>query len=354
MAKRDYYDVLGVSRDADQDAIKKAYRRLARQYHPDLNPNDPEAERKFKEIGEAYEVLSDKQKRQAYDRFGHEGVRMGAEAAGAGAAGGPGGQRYTYTWSGPGGGSGSPFEDIAFEAFAGSGGQGASFIEELFSRLGGRGRGRTGRTRTTGGRRTAGARGGFGGAAVKGQDVASEITIPFEQAVRGVRTTLALQRPGPDGAARTERIEVRIPAGVRDGQRLRLRGQGAPGPAGGEAGDLYLTVRVRPHPTFRREGRDIYIDLPITVSEAALGATVEVPTVHGARTSVRVPPGTPGGKRLRLKGQGIRGPGDAEAGDQYCVLRIVPPGGLDPRQKELFRELQQHEENPRRGGPWGG
>ncbi|MFO8015457.1 MAG: DnaJ C-terminal domain-containing protein [Phycisphaerae bacterium] len=350
MAKRDYYTVLGVPRDADQDAVKKAYRRLARQYHPDLNPNDPEAERKFKEIGEAYEVLSDKKKRQAYDQFGHEGVRMGAEAAGAGAAGGPGGQRYTYTWSGEGGGS--PFEDIAFEAFAGSGGQGASFIEELFSRLGGRGR--TGRTRTARGPGAAGGpRTGFGRAAAKGQDVASEITIPFEQAVRGVRTTLALQRPQPDGSTRTERIEVRIPPGVRDGQRLRLRGQGGPGPAGGQAGDLYLTVRVRPHPTFRRQGRDIYVDLPITVSEAALGATVEVPTVHGTRTSVRIPPGTPGGKRLRLKGQGIRGPGDADAGDQYCVLRIVPPAGLDPRQKELFRELQQHEETPRRGGPWG-
>jgi len=353
MAKRDYYEVLGVPRDADQDAIKKAYRRLARQYHPDLNPNDPEAERKFKEIGEAYEVLSDKKKRQAYDRFGHEGVRMGAEAAqpgAAGAAGGAGGQRYTYTWSG---GGGSPFEDIAFEAFAGSGGEGASFIEELFNRLGGRGRrGTTGRTRRGPG--AAGTRAGFGRAAVKGQDLSSEITIPFEHAVRGVRTTLAIQRPGPDGSPRTERIEVNVPAGVADGQRLRLRGRGAPGTAGGPAGDLYLTVRVRPHPYFRRQGRDIYFDLPITPSEAALGATVEVPTVHGRRTSVRVPPGTQGGKRLRLKGQGVRGPGDAGAGDQYCVLRIVPPAGLDPRQKELFRELQQHEENPRRGGPWEG
>jgi len=350
MAKRDYYEVLSVPRDADQAAVKTAYRRLARQYHPDLNPNDPEAERKFKEIGEAYEVLSDKTKRQAYDQFGHEGVRMGAEAAQPGAGGGPGGQRYTYTWSGPGGGA-SPFEDIAFEAFAGSGGQGASFLEELFSRLGGRGA-RGGRTRTTGRRRTAG-RAGFGGAAVKGQDVASEIAIPFEQAVRGVRTTLALQRPQPDGATRAERIEVRIPAGVRDGQRLRLRGRGAPSPAGGPAGDLYLTVRVRPHPTFRRQGRDIYVDLPITMSEAALGATVEVPTAGGTRTSVRIPAGTAGGKRLRLKGQGLRGPGDAEAGDQYCVLRIVPPPNLDPRQKELFQELQQHEDNPRRGEPWG-
>ncbi len=341
MAKRDYYEVLGVPHDADQDAIKKAYRRLARRYHPDLNPNDSEAETRFKEIGEAYEVLSDKKKRQAYDRFGHEGVRMGAEAAGAGA--GPGGRRYTYTWSSEGGGS--PFEDIAFEAFAGSGGQGASFIEELFSRLGGR------RGRAAPG--AAGQRAGFRGAGVRGQDLASELSLSLEQAARGVRTSLALQRPGPDGSARTERIEVNVPAGVRDGQRLRLRGRGAPGPAGGQAGDLYLTVRVRPHAFFRRDGRDIYLDLPITVSEAALGAPVEVPTVHGRRTSVRIPAGTRGGQRLRLKGQGVRGPGDAGAGDQYCVLRIVPPGSLDPRQKELFQELRAREENPRRGEPWG-
>jgi len=343
MAKRDYYDVLGVPRDADQAAIKKAYRRLARRYHPDLNPNDAQAETKFKEIGEAYEVLSDKTKRQAYDRFGHEGVRMGAEAAAGPQPGGPGGGRYTYTWSGEGG---SPFEDIAFEAFAGSGGQGASFIEELFSRLGGRG----GRTR----RPRAGRRAAAGGAAVKGQDVSSGITIPFEQAVRGVRTTLALQRPGPDGSARTERIEVSIPAGVCDGQRLRLRGRGGPAPAGGQAGDLYLTVRIRPHPHFRRHGRDVSIDVPITLSEAALGATVDVPTVHGTHTAVQIPPGTRGGQRLRLKGQGLRTPGSDQPGDQYCVVRLVPPAGLDPKQRELFEELRQHETNPRTGEPWTG
>jgi len=345
MAKRDYYEVLGVPRGADADAIKKAYRRLARQYHPDLNPNDPQAEAKFKEIGEAYEVLSDKEKRRAYDRFGHAGVRMGAEAAGAGAGAGPGGRRYTYTWST----GGSPFEDIAFEAFAGSGGQGASFLEELFSHLGGmRGRGRT----RPGGPR-GGARTGFGGAAVRGQDLSSDLSLSLEQAVRGVRTSLALQRPQPDGSTRTERIEVNVPAGVRDGQRLRLRGRGAPGPAGSEAGDLYLTVRVRPHAFFRRDGRHIYLDLPITVSEAALGATVEVPTVHGRRTSVRIPAGTRGGQRLRLKGQGVRGPGDDQPGDQYCVIRVVTPGSLDPKQRDLFEQLRQHEENPRQGGPWG-
>jgi len=340
MAKRDYYEVLGVTRDADQAAVKKAYRRLARQSHPDLNPNDPDAETKFKEIGEAYEILSDATKRKAYDQFGHAGVRMGAEAPGAGPRpGGPGGQRYTYTWSSEGA---SPFEDVAFEAFAGSGGQGASFIEELLGRLGGRHGRQRPRTRRP------------GGAAVKGQNVQSEICLPFEQALRGVRTMLSFKRPMPDGATRTQRIEVNIPAGVRNGQRLRLRGRGAPGRGGGPAGDLYLTIRVQPHPYFRRDGRDVTIDLPITVSEAALGATVDVPTVHGTRTAVRIPPGTRGGQRLRLKGQGVRMPGSDESGDQYCVVSLVPPTSLDPSQKDLFEQLKQHEENPRTGPPWTG
>ncbi len=351
MAKRDYYEVLGVPRDADQETIKRAYRRLARKYHPDLNPNDPEAERKFKELGEAYEVLSDKEKRALYDRFGHEGVRMGAAAgasagagAGSGAGGGPWG-RYTYTWST----EGSPFEDIAFEAFGGSAGDGASFIEELFSRLSGmRGRSRTtaGRSRRTG----FGTRTGF--ARARGADATAEVTIPFEQAVRGGRVALTVQRPGAGGAPRTERIEVSVPPGVRDGQRLRLRGRGGPAPPGGEPGDLYLTVRVRPHPYFRREGKDVYIDLPITVSEAALGATVEVPTVHGRRVAVRIPPGTRSGRRLRLRGQGIRVPGDSVPGDQYCVVQIVPPSGRSPKEKELLEALRACEANPRTGAPW--
>jgi len=336
MAKRDYYDVLGIERGAADDKIKSAYRRLARKYHPDLNPGDPEAERRFKELGEAYEVLSDPQKRQVYDQFGREGVRAGV-AAGAG----PSGFRYTWT------GEGSPFEDVAFEAFAGSAGEGASFIEELFGWLGGFRRGGTaGRTaaRST--------RAGFERAARRGQDVRSELALTLEQAIRGVRTSLALERPQPDGSARTERIEVTVPPGVRDGQRLRLRGRGAPSPAGGPAGDLYLTIHVRPHPHFRREGKDIYMDVPITVSEAALGATVEVPTVHGARTSVRVPPGTRGGQRLRLKGQGVRGPGAAEPGDQYCIIRIVTPRDLDDPTRALFEQLRGREPNPRTGAPW--
>jgi len=326
MAEHDYYEVLGVGRGASQEDIRKAYRRLARKYHPDLNPGDPEAERKFKGLGEAYEVLSDAEKRKAYDRFGREGVRMGA-ATGAG----PSGFRHTWT-----GGPGEPgFDDVAFEAFAGSGGQAESLFQELFSRLGGR-RGGTGARR----------------ASVRGPDLESKIELPFEQAVHGVRTTVMLERPTGDGRARRERLEVKVPPGVRDGQRIRLRGKGAPGAGGAPAGDLYLKVRVKPHAYFRREDRDIIMDVPISVAEAALGATVEVPTVHG-RTRVRIPPGTSGGARLRLRGQGLAGPKGGTPGDQYCVIRVVPPRQLDERQKRLFEELRKAEgPGPRRGLAW--
>ena len=329
MAERDYYEVLGVKRGASEDEIRSAYRRLARKHHPDLNPGNPQAAETFKGINAAYEVLSDPQKRKLYDQFGVEGLRAGAQAGGPQGGGGPGGFRYTWT------GEGSPFEDAAFEAFGGAGGgggAGASLFEELFSRLGG---GRGGR-----GRRPA----------MRGEDAQAELTLSFEQAVRGVETSLTVQRPGPDGSVRPQHIQVRVPPGVRDGQRLRLAGQGGPG-MGGPPGDLYLVIRVHPHPYFRREGQDIYIDVPISVAEAALGAAVEVPTVHG-RTSVRIPPGTASGARLRLKGQGVAGPRGSR-GDQYCVLRIVPPKSLDERRRKLFEELRTLEtENPRADAPW--
>ncbi|HUU92588.1 MAG TPA: J domain-containing protein [Phycisphaerae bacterium] len=330
MAKRDYYEVLGVARGASDDQVKSAYRRLARKYHPDLNPGDPQADAKFKELGEAYEVLSDATKRQAYDRFGHEGVRMGAETSG------PAGGRQTWSWSG----AGTPFEDVAFEAFAGSAGQGAGFFEELFSRLGGRPQTRTRRAPRAGEPR------------LRGRNIESEFTISFDQAIRGVRTQLTLRRPQPDGSARGERLDVRVPPGVRDGQRLRLKGRGSPGVGDGPAGDLYLKIHVLPHPFFRRDGRNVTIDLPVTVAEAALGATVDVPTVHG-RTSVRIPPGTASGTRLRLKGQGVGGAKGDGRGDQYCLLRIVPPKTLDERRKQLFEELRNLQtESPRTGAPW--
>jgi DnaJ-class molecular chaperone len=335
MAKRDYYEVLGTTRGAGDEEIRSAYRRLARKYHPDLNPGNKQAEAHFKEINEAYEVLSDPEKRKAYEQFGPDFAhfRAGAGAgAGPGPGAGPGGFRYTWT------GEGSPFDDAVFEAFGGGGGgEGAGIFEELFSRLGGRaGRGPR----------------GAGRAGLRGQDAEAPIDVSFEQAVKGATTSLTVQRPAEDGSMRPERLEVRIPPGVRDGQRLRLRGKGSPGMGGAPAGDLYLVIRVGPHPYFRREGQDIYIDVPISVSEAALGATVEVPTIHG-RTAVRIPPGTASGTRLRLKGQGA---GDAQGigrGDQYCVIKIVPPQELGDEQRKIFERLRGIEAgNPRADVPW--
>ncbi|MBM4018211.1 MAG: J domain-containing protein [Planctomycetes bacterium] len=329
-ATRDYYEVLGVGRTAAPDDIRAAYRRLARKYHPDLNPGNKQAEQHFKQINEAYEVLSDPEKRRMYDQFGPDFARAQAAGTGAGAApgGGPGG--FRYTWSG----EGSPFDDAVFEAFGGGGGEPANLFEELLGRLGAtRGRARR--------------------AAFRGQDVEAELAVAFEQAVRGGQAGITLERPAGDGSSRPERIQVRIPPGVRDGQRLRLRGQGGPGAGGGPPGDLYLLVRVQPHPYFRREEQDIYIDVPVTVAEAALGAAVEVPTL-GGRTRVRIPPGTAGGTRLRLRGQGVPGPsGGGAAGDQYCVIKIVPPRTLDERQRRLFEQLKSLEkDDPRAEAPW--
>jgi DnaJ-class molecular chaperone len=331
MAKRDYYEVLGVNRGASEEEIRSAYRRLARKYHPDLNPGNKQAEAHFKEINGAYEVLSDPEKRKAYDQFGPDFAHFRAGAGAAGAGPGPGGFRYTWT------GEGSPFDDAAFEAFGGGGGEGASIFEELFSRMGGR----AGR----------GAR-GAGRAGMRGQDAEAPIDLAFDQAVKGVSTTLTVQRPAADGAMRPERLEVRIPPGVRDGQRLRLRGKGSPGVGGGPAGDLYLVIRAEPHPYFRREGQDIYIDVPISVSEAALGTTVDVPTIHG-RTAVRIPPGTASGTKLRLRGQGVSDAQGIGRGDQYCVIKIVPPRKLSDEQRKVFEHLRDAEaENPRADVPW--
>ena len=305
---RDYYETLGVKRDASEDEIKKAYRKLARQYHPDRNPGDKQAEAKFKEVQDAYEVLSDKTKRANYDRFGHAGPD-----GGFGGRGGPRGQ--TFHW---GGGAGGPQEIDPAEAaelfrnlFGGGGGEGMGGLGEIFGRRG---------------------RGGTRARREPAQEVESEVTVPFLTAALG--GTVALQLDGKE-------LSVKIPAGIAEGQSLRLAGQ-APG-----GGDLRLKIRVQPHPYFRREGNDIVLEVPLALSEAVLGAKVDVPTLDGTRLTVKIPPGSSSGSRLRLRGKGVKG------GDQYIEIKVVVPAPKDDRSKQLIEEFARlNPQNPRSGLAW--
>jgi curved DNA-binding protein len=287
---RDYYEALGVPRDASEQDIRRAYRRLARENHPDVN-KDPGAEDRFKEISEAYEVLRDPEKRERYDRFG-QNWKAGQDVSGAGGfngfeGGGPdtGGVRFDF-------GQGEGFSD---------------FFEGLF----GSRRGRRGFE-------------GFDGFSTRGADQEATLELSLEEAARGGRRRITLA----DGRD----YEVNIPAGVRDGQRIRLAGEGSPGAGGGPAGDLNLRVRLRPDRRFRVDGRDLHTDLAVAPWEAALGATVEVPTLEG-RAQVRVPPGSSCGRRLRLRGQGMAG------GDLYATVQIKVPKQLDGAERDLFERL---------------
>jgi DnaJ-class molecular chaperone len=295
---KDYYDLLGVKKNATEDEIKKAYRKLAKKYHPDKNKGDKAAEDKFKQISEAYAVLGDKEKREQYDRLGKEAFSFGG---------------------GPGGG-GNPFADFDFGQFRGRaggrrGGRGATDFTDIFADLFGGG-------------------GGFQTGPQRGQDVQAEITIDFRDAVLG--TTLDLQIGG-------EAVKVRIPEGVAGGQTIRLRGKGAPGVNGGPAGDLHVLAHVRPHPFFDRRGDDIHIELPITIGEAIQGAQVDVPTIHGP-VKAKIPAGTQGGQTFRISGKGVKkksgGYGDHYYKVQIHLPREVPPGATDAVDKleTLYRE----------------
>jgi curved DNA-binding protein len=317
---RDYYDVLGVPRDASDKDIRTAHRKLARENHPDVS-KDPGAEDRFKEISEAYDVLRDPEKRAQYDRFGPN-WRAASQAYGAG---GPG----------PGPGAGSPGGAQGFGGFEGfDDGVHVDFdgdVGDLFSELfGGRAGGRTRRGgRGRSGRGGGGGGGGFEGFSVRGSDMEAEIEITLEEAFRGGKRRFTLS----DGRD----YEVDIPAGVRDGQRIRLAGQGGEGAGGGPAGDLFLRVRIRPDPRLRRKGDDLETDLPVTPSEAALGAQVPVPTLEGP-AKVRVRAGSSCGTRLRLRGQGMpRRSG--ERGDLYAVVKIMVPKHLSDEERELYERL---------------
>lgn len=307
MAK-DLYAVLGVAKDADAETIKKTFRKLAAKLHPDKNPGDKAAEARFKEINHAHDVLSDDKRRALYDEFGEEGLREGFDPEQA---------RAYRSWGQGGRTSGMPggvrIEDIFGGANAGFG----DVFGEMFGR-----RGRGGPRR------------------VRGQDVEAETTIEFAAAVRGATVQLAV-------AGAREPITVRIPAGAEEGSRVRIAGQGAPSPIdGGSPGDLILTLHVKPHPHFRREGSDLHLELPITLAEAYHGAKVRVPTVDGS-VQMKVPARAQAGQVLRLKGKGVAKRG-REPGDLYVHFKIVVPTGDDPAIARAIDELAKHQaEDPR-------
>ena len=330
--KKDYYEILGVSRDADEKAIKAAYRRLARKYHPDVNKGDKAAEEKFKEVAEAFAVLSDKEKRARYDRGGHAAFGAGFDPF-------------------------AGFEASQFDFGSGN----LSDLFEMFT--GQRGPGGPRGSRGPRGRR---ARYGGGGAIRRGDDLRFETRIGFMDAVRGTTLELSIPRRtacakcggaghihgapcsacgGEGRTAREERVKVRIPAGVDDGGTVRLAGRGDAGSGGGPAGDLYLVLKIEPHPGFRREGRNLLCDVPLGLARAALGGTIEVPTLNGP-ARITVPAGTRSGQKFRLKGKGLPAGKGELAGDLFAVIQIHPPASLDDRSRELLEEFQQLNPDP--------
>jgi len=366
MAKRDYYEVLGVARDAGEDDLKKAYRKLAMQWHPDRNQGNAEAEAKFKELNEAYDVLKDAEKRAAYDRFGHAAFEQGGPGGGGGFGGG-----------GPFGGGG--FEDI---------------FEEMFGRFGGGGRGQR-------------------AAAGRGADLRTQVEVSLEEAFAGAKKTIRfatsvsceackgvgaeggaasgvqtcgtcqgsgkvraqqgfflVERTCPTcggagrsiknpckicrGAGRVQRersLNVSVPAGVDDGTRIRLTGEGEAGQRGAPAGDLYVDIAVRPHPIFQRDGANILVRVPLRMTQAAMGGHVEVPSIDGGRSKVTIPAGTQTGDQFRLRGKGFSVLRSAARGDMYVQVMVETPQNLSPKQRELLEQFEAEAENGGRTSP---
>lgn len=314
MKYKDYYEILGVKRDASDDEIKKAYRRLARKYHPDVS-KDPKGEEKFKDVSEAYKTLKDPEARAAYDNLGKH--RPGEDF------------QPPPDWGQGFGGGEFSFEDID--------------LADLFAGLGGRGR-RTGAGRA-------------GGIPIPGQDYEVTAPVSIEDAMHGTELELNLSVPDYDERGRLHRVprvfRARIPKGVTDGEKLRLRGKGGKGMNGGPDGSLFLNIQFKPHPLFRAAGHDLYLDLPLAPWEAALGADVEVPTLTNP-VRMKVPAGTNSGQKLRLSGRGLPKRGSGH-GDLFAVVRIAVPSTLTEREKRLMQELAAASQfDPRAAFPKGG
>jgi len=320
VARRDLYEVLGVPRDAKPEDIKKAYRKLARQHHPDVNPGDAAAEERFKEVSQAYAVLSDPEQRRAYDEFGDVSLEGGFDAEQARQA------RDAFQSRFGGGAGRHPFGGAG--GFGGPGGaesEGFQFggdLDDLLEQLMGQRRG---------------GRGGPAGPR-RGRDVEADLELDLREAALGCERRLTIARPAA-GGARPETVTVKVPRGMTEGARIRIPGKGVEGAGGGPAGDLYATIRLRPDPRFRVDGRDLHLELPVTVPEATLGARVEVPTLEG-RATVTIPPGTDGGQRLRLRGKGIPAAGSQPAGDLYVTVQIRVPRDLDEAGRKAVEALR--------------
>ena len=297
--EKDFYKILGVAKGATDAELKKVYRKLAREFHPDSNPGDSKAEARFKEISEAYSVLSDAEQRKEYDA-----VRaMGGGARFTGGAGGPGGAGFPGGFGGAAGGAG--FEDVFANLFGGGG------------------------------------RGGFGGfGPQRGADMTMTATVDFIDSIHG--STLKL-RLSDDGAP----TNVKVPAGIQDGQKIKLRGKGQPSPNGGEPGDLLITVKVKPHPVFVRDGNNLRVSVPVTFAEAVLGATISVPTLGGEPVKLKVAPGTPNGRVLRVKGKGVQSA--KGAGDLLAAVEVAVPSHVSEKAKKLLAEFEAElpDEDPR-------
>jgi DnaJ-class molecular chaperone len=337
---RDYYQTLGVKRDASEADVKKAFRRLARKHHPDVNPNDKSAESRFKEVNEAYQVLSDPAKRARYDQLGANWQQYQAQGTPfdewfrqAASQGAPGA-------AGPGGTGGFRVFTFGNAADLGDLGGFSDFFRAFFGDLGGAVR--AGRAGPGGFRHIQdfGPGAGFpGGQPAPAQDLEHEFEVSLEEAAMGGRRTLELAIPTAEGDQRTRRIDVKIPAGVRDGSKLRMAGEGLYGP-GGPGGDLYLVVKLRRHPIFEVRGDDLWAEAPISLYQAVLGGETVAPTIRG-RAEMTIPPETQNGQVFRLRGQGLpllRGGG---IGDEMVRVRVELPRNLTERERELFKQLEQ-------------
>lgn len=320
----DYYKILGVNRNASAADIQKAYREMARKYHPDVAENKEAAKEKFQQVQQAYDVLHDTEKREMYDRYGASFDQMGGGGPQAGRQGQPGGDSFQV-------------DDIDFSQLfgqsgsaggAGGAGGGAFDFFRQFGQGGGAPRSRPPRRQ-------------------RGADLEHKLTIPFQTAVKGGEVRVSIRRP----SGKVETIEVKIPPGIEAGKKIRLRGQGEPSATGGESGDMLISVDVTAHPHFSRRGNDLEVEVPVTLAEAAVGGKVDIPTPKGT-ISLTVPPNTSSGKRLRLKGLGVT-PKSGTAGDLYAVISITLPSNLDEESLQLIRQLDAKQDfNPRTDLTW--